>query len=250
MKYFDAHIHLERYEDHEIEQFLNHPDLVGVLAVSMDFSSSVRTFKLKQAYPHKIFAACGFHPEQVVENLAPLVRFMKKHLDQLDAIGEIGWPYYVQKHSPDVHEAVLRNMLEIAAEGEKPVIIHAVRHDVQRVIDLLKEYPITHVHFHWIKADISILEQMADLGYYVSFTPDIFYHEETAAIAANYPLSYIMVETDGPWRFEGPFSHRPTTPHLVQDVIKKLAELRQLPTEQVAEQLLKNTQRFLQLPTL
>lgn len=250
MKYFDAHIHLERYEDHEIKDFMAHLDLAGVIAVSMDLPSSIRTLKLKQTYPEKIFAACGFHPEQAAQEITPLISFIKKHLDQIDAIGEIGWPYYVQKNSPDVDEMILRNMLEVAAEGKKPVILHAVRQDVQRVIDLLKKYHITHAHFHWIKADFATLEQMADLGYYVSFTPDILYNDETARIAANYPLSYIMVETDGPWRFEGPFSNQPTTPHLVQEVIQKLSKLRQLPVKKLSHQLIENTRRFLRLPTL
>ena len=40
-----------------------------------------------------------------------------------------------------------------------------------------------------------MLEHLANTGYYVSFTPDIWYNDETAQIAAQYPLPFIMAET-------------------------------------------------------
>jgi len=245
MKYVDAHIHLEKYSDEEIQSFFENPDLLHVLAVSMDFASSVRTLKLKNQYPERIFAACGFHPEQEVHDLDALLHLIRSHIDQIDAIGEIGLPYYVKKNSPQVNQLVLETMLELAATWQKPVILHAVAEDVATVFDYLQAYKIRKAHFHWIKTDTKTLSKLANAGYYVSFTPDIWYNDETAQIAIQYPLSYILVETDGPWRFKGPFSNQPTTPRLVEQVILRMAKLKQVEPKRLAKILLKNSYRFL-----
>lgn len=244
MKRLDAHIHLEKYTDDEIEQFLQEPDLLHMVAVSMDLTSSKRTLEIKRRYPDRIFAACGFHPEQEAQDVQPLIRYIRQEIDQIDAIGEIGLPYYVKKNSPQVDEAILRNLLEIAAEWKKPVILHAVRKDVAQMLDFLQEYHIKRAHFHWIKTDPHTLDRLANAGCYVSFTPDIWYNDETAQIAASYPLSLMMVETDGPWQFEGPFSNQPTTPKLLEQVIERLAEIRQMDKDVLACQIIKNSYCF------
>lgn len=245
MKYMDAHIHLEKYKDEAIQSFFEDSNLLHVLAVSMDYESSVRTLSLKKQYPERIFAACGFHPEQEAQEIEPLLQFMKTHIDQIDAVGEIGIPYYVKKNPPKIDEMLLRKMLAFAKAWEKPVILHAVREDVARMVELLEEYQIQRAHFHWIKTDFHTLRTLANAGYYVSFTPDIWYNNETAKIAIQYPLSFIMVETDGPWSFKGPFSNQPTTPRLVEQVILRMAKLKQVEPKRLAEILLQNSYRFL-----
>lgn len=245
MKRFDAHIHLEKYTDQEIEQFVQDSDLLHMIAVSMDLSSSVRTLELKNRYPDRIFAACGFHPEQEAQDIKPLIQFIQKQIDQIDAIGEIGIPYYTKKNSPSTDDWILRQMLSLASEWNKPVILHAVREDVARMIDYLQEYNIQRAHFHWIKANQSTLDRLADLGYYISFTPDIWYNQETANIAVQYPVSLIMAETDGPWAFEGPFSGIQSTPALIEPVIARLAELKKVDTNELVETIIQNSYRFI-----
>lgn len=247
MKLFDAHIHLDQYSDTEIERFIRDSQLLHMTAVSMNLSSSIRTLNIKKKYPDKIFAACGFHPEQEAQDIDPLIQFIHEHIDQIDAIGEIGLPYYVKKNPTVVSEKILREMLEIAANWQKPVILHAVREDVAKIFAYLKEYNIKKAHFHWIKTDNSMLEHLANTGYYVSFTPDIWYNDETAQIAAQYPLPLIMAETDGPWQFEGPFSGVQTSPKLVEKVIERLAKIRKMDEVDLANQLLKNSISFFQV---
>ncbi|SFJ46056.1 TatD family hydrolase [Thermoflavimicrobium dichotomicum] len=253
MNYFDAHIHLEKYTDTEIDQILRDPQLEGVLAVSMDLPSSERTLALKRRFPDKIRIACGFHPEQEAQEVEPLVRFIQAHADEIDAIGEIGLPYYLHQTNTQMGQSfhylsyteILRTFLQLAKDLDKPVILHAVYDDAARACDLLEEYGIRRAHFHWIKADPSTLKRMAEHQYYVSFTPDILYKKKTADIAAIYPLSLIMVETDGPWPFEGPFTGMKTTPTMLPEVIQHIAHLRQINPVELEAILLNNVKQFL-----
>jgi TatD DNase family protein len=251
--YFDAHIHLERYRDEEIAQFCREERLVGLIAVSMDLASSKRTLALKNRYPDKVYAACGFHPEQEPVDLRELIRFIRQHRGEIDAIGEIGLPYYLRKQAleerrewnEEKYETMLKQMLEVATELDKPVILHGVREDVGTICGLLERYEIKRAHFHWIKANTKTLRHMAEKGYYISFTPDILYKERTQQIARIYPLSRIMAETDGPWPFEGPFAGKKTVPGMTESVVQELANLRGMSAEEMGRLLVENALRFI-----
>ncbi|SEM90999.1 TatD family hydrolase [Lihuaxuella thermophila] len=254
MLLFDAHIHLEQYGEEEAAAFCRDSRVYGLIAVSMDLVSSRRTLALKRRFPQKVFAACGFHPEQKPVEIGPLVEWIRQNEAEIDAIGEIGLPYYLRQKARESgqpfdernHLHILRTLLCLAKELKKPVILHAVYEDTARVCDLLEEYGIDQAHFHWIKTDSVTLERMARAGYMVSFTPEIVYRQKTANIAAAYPLSLIMAETDGPWPFAGPFSGMRTTPFLLHAVIERIAALHKMDSDQAAEQLLQNTIRFIQ----
>lgn len=245
MLFFDSHIHLDQYQDEEIAEFLAYKKLLGVIAVSTDLTSSQRTLSLKKKYPDRIFAACGFHPEQRAVALDPLLEWMRGHQQEIDLIGEIGWPHYSHYNEPAANEHILRTFLQLSAEWDKPVCLHAVKQDVGHVLELLDEYGIKKAHFHWLKTNHENLETMANKGYYLSFTPDIWYEKEIQQIAKWYPPHLVMVESDGPWQFEGPFLGRRTEPRWVDQVIVKLAGLLKISVEELAEILLNNTYRFL-----
>lgn len=56
-----------------------------------------------------------------------------------------------------------------------------------------------------------------------------------------------MAETDGPWPFKGPFQNQMTHPNMIIDVMKKIAEVKQLPFDKVRQQLTDNTYQFYRL---
>jgi len=64
----------------------------------------------------------------------------------------------------------------------------------------------------------------------------------------RYPLEQMMVETDGPWPFEGPFSGQWTHPQMMTESIKKIAEIKQVSFEQTTKILDENTKKFYRLP--
>ncbi|TCS95903.1 TatD family hydrolase [Hazenella coriacea] len=252
MLIFDSHIHLEKYTDEEIQQFCEHPQIVGMTAVSMDLSSSQRTLQWKRAYPSKVIAACGFHPEQSPTDVSALIQWIRNHENEIDAIGEIGLPTYLKRisrqqgndFSDKEHFQILVSFLELAKELHKPVILHAVHEEATVVCDLLEEIDIQQAHFHWFKSDHATCRRMADAGYMISVTPDIYYHPITAKIATWYPIEQLMVETDGPWPFEGPFAGQFTQPLMIEKLLIHLAQLRGDPLEKLSSQVVENALRF------
>jgi TatD DNase family protein len=70
------------------------------------------------------------------------------------------------------------------------------------------------------------------------------YEPEIQTLVRAYPLDLLMAETDGPWPHEGPFAGRPTTPAMVQEVIRAVAELKGLGADETAAAMLAVTKRF------
>jgi TatD DNase family protein len=112
------------------------------------------------------------------------------------------------------------------------------------VCDLLEKHGIKKAHFHWFKGSHSTVERMIQAGYYISITPDVLYEEEIRTLVREYPIALLMVETDGPWPFEGPFAGQKTHPRMIHAVIEQIALLKGLPVVEAAHTLLNNTKQF------
>ena len=84
-------------------------------------------------------------------------------------------------------------------------------------------------------------------GYFISITPDVLYEEEIQQLVLKYPLEQIMIETDGPWPFEGPFLGQMTHPRMTGESIKKIAEIKQISMNEVEQMLYENTKKFYRL---
>jgi TatD DNase family protein len=174
------------------------------------------------------------------------------HRTAMVAVGEVGLPYYNRLTAEEKSEqfdlqpfiALLERFIALAADLGKPIILHAVYEDADIVCDLLEKYKVTQAHFHWFKGSRKTVDRMIENGYFISFTPDILYEVEIQQLAAVYPISQVMVETDGPWSFEGKFSGQVTHPRMLTEIIRKLAEIKGLDPEETAEIIRQNTVIF------
>nr|WP_263327465.1 TatD family hydrolase [Neobacillus sp. Marseille-Q6967] len=256
MKIIDSHIHLDKYKDEEISHILeNSTGIDKLISVSFDLNSCQKNLELARKYS-KVKTAFGFHPEQELptENgKLELFNWIEIHKDEMIAIGEVGLPYYLkqsQKVSPKQYEQyieLLEAFIQKAEEWQKPVILHAVYDDSPIVCGLLEKYSTKKAHFHWFKGDSKTINRMIENGYFISITPEIVYKEKIQQLVKTYPLSKMMVETDGPWPFEGPFSGRMTHPNMIQESIRMVAKIKKLPINEVEERLFQNTLSFYQL---
>lgn len=258
----DAHIHLDLYEETVRERLLESCDLYriqGLVTVSMNAGSCLRNLRLKRQLPHAIFPAFGYHPEQalpVEEEEEGLFEWIHRHRDEMVAIGEIGLPYYMRKAAEERGELfndepylrLLERFVQLAAELNKPVVLHAVYEDAEKVCDLLEKYGVERVHFHWFKGSAKTLARMMKRGYHVSVTPDVVYKPEIQEIVHAYPLELLMVETDGPWPFQGAFEGQKTHPRMICESIRQISILKGLPEQEVGMELFENTRSFYNLP--
>ncbi|PEJ34483.1 DNAase [Peribacillus butanolivorans] len=253
MKIIDSHIHLDRYDERKQKQILTDMEKAQVesmLTVSMNLTSSIKNYQLS-IKDSRIKPAFGFHPEQSLpseEEVTDLLSWMREHRHNMFAVGEVGLPYYLRQENPNIDTSeyieILDRFLAFAKEFEKPVILHAVYDDAPVVCDLLEKNQITKAHFHWFKGDIQTVERMVKNGYHISITPDVCYEKEIQELVSVYPLKLMMLETDGPWPFEGVFKGEWTHPGMMHDSACQIASIKNLSIEIVYETLYQNTKDF------
>lgn len=250
----DAHIHLDQYNKIDIDQMAKDKNLKKVISVSMDLFSSQKNLSLSEKYSF-VEAAYGFHPEQPLPTgttIAETLTWIQKNTHTMVAIGEVGLPHYVRKENPlayplEPYIELLEQFIILAKSHSKPIILHSVYEEAPIVLDILEKHSYMNAHFHWFKGDSATIERLITNGCFISITPDLLYESEIQAIVEKYPLDKMMVETDGPWPFEGPFHKMQTMPSLIHFTIKEIARIKQRTVEETYRQLYNNTKGFYSL---
>lgn len=249
----DAHIHIDKYDEEtrsKILRDMSQFNVIALIAVSWDLESARKIAALGARYK-SIKPAFGFHPEQPLpsqEELKDLLAFINTSKDNMVAIGEVGLPHYLRREDPTLdlqpYIAVLETFIKMAKKIDIPIILHAIYGDAPVVCDLLEKHNITKAHFHWFKGDKPTIKRMITNDYFISITPDVLYTPKIQQLVINYPLELMMVETDGPWSFSGPFENELTHPKMIHKTIQKIAELKKMELSSVYSKLFKNTKTF------
>lgn len=254
----DAHIHLDLYEEADRADMLETAfaaGVTGLVAASMNLASCEINRQLALQHPGRVLPAYGHHPEQTplteqeLDQLCGWIADLPR--DENFAIGEVGLPYFNRQAAMAAGEAwdmvpyltQLERFVRLAAAMDRPLALHAVHDDADVALQLLESMNIRRAHFHWFKGSDATVQRLIDNGYFISITPEVRYDEQTRRLARTYPLELLLVETDGPWPFEGPYQNRRTVPGMVLDVVREIAALRGIGEAQVRQTLLSNTMR-------
>jgi len=202
----DSHAHLNEIK--EVDAALiraRDAGVTGIVAVGIDLASNLATLELSRRHPEFVYPALGYHPWSITpggleENLA----FIREHLAGGAALGEVGLDYQA-KVKKKLQQEVLGELLKIAAQEEKPVILHT-RFSQERTLRMVKEAGIAKAVFHWYSGPLDILQEIMTAGYFISATPALAYSPPHQAAVQAAPLSQILMETDAPVSYQGKVS--------------------------------------------
>lgn len=252
----DSHIHLDIYEEKERKEMIDSLDSYHVQAL-ITVSNHLQSAKENLALAKnscKIKPAFGYHPEQDLprdEGLQDLLSFIDKHAEEMIAVGEVGLPYYLARKNPNLKREAYIELLEAfivkAKELDKPIILHAIYEDATIACDLLEKHSIGRAHFHWFKGSMKTIQRLVENQYVVSITPDVSYEQEIRELVTYYPLDLLMTETDGPWKFKGPYKNEYTHPRMIHDIISEISKLKELQSFEVYNEIYRNTKSFYKL---
>jgi len=251
MKFIDTHCHLnidpllERAADvvdAALEQGLNRMIVIGI-----DIRTSEIAIELAEKFP-QIYAAAGIHPNDCAKapkNWENVIVDMLAH-PKVVAVGETGLDYYWDDAPPDLQKVFFRDHLDLALATGKPAIIHNRDADADIVQQIL-EHGNTKGVFHCWPSPWNIAQPLLDKGYHISFTGTVTFKKNEAVhdVAVRMPLDRLMLETDSP--FLTPVPHRgtrPNEPKFIPHVAAKIAELRNISVEDVAQATTQNAKNF------
>lgn len=265
VQYVDAHCHIqfEQYA-HDAGVLIARMREEGVagIVVGVDHTSSKRALALVSKHEH-LFAAVGLHPNRVVEESFDEVAYHALAANsKVVAIGECGLDFFrpkeVNEEVKRAQKEVLQKHIELAANIDRPLIIHArpslgTQDAYQDLINILKEAKSKHPNLrgdvHFFVGGIQEAEMLIALDFTVSFTAVITFARDYDAVIRAVPLGSILSETDAP--YVAPVSRRGkrNDPLAVVEVVGEIASIRGEDPETIRAALLANAQRLFSLPT-
>jgi len=197
-----------------------------------------------------ILATVGVHPHDASKATGETYSRLAELLNHLKviAMGEIGLDYHYD-HSPrDVQRAVFVEQMRIAQDAGKPIVIHT-REAWDDTFELLEK--------HWRPAGLPGImhcfsgtpaeaQRSLDLGFYLSFGGIVTFPKalDIQAAARMVPADRMLVETDSPFLAPVPRRGKRNEPSFVVETARKLAELRGVSVEKIAEQTNQNFERL------
>ena len=197
-----------------------------------------------------IIPTAGLHPWHAGDFS---VSQMTPWLTKASVIGEIGMDSVWCTTPLSCQEEAFRSQLALAAQQNKPVILHTKGQEAE-IASILREFPNTYL-VHWYSCK-NHLEKYLELDCYFSIGPDVWWNPAVQEVARHAPLSRIVIETDGmsavKWAYEeAPASpNPPSVPLSPRDSLFRTlltaAKIRHLPPEDAGYQFYQNlTEGFL-----
>ncbi len=198
------------------------------------------------------WCSAGVHPdnegvqEPRVEDLMALAA-----RPRVVAIGETGLDYYRLNGRSigdmEWQRERFRVHIRAARATGLPLVVHT-RSASDDTVRLLREEGANAVGgvFHCFTETMQVAREALDLGFHISFSGILTFKTATELqeVARFVPLDRCLIETDSPYLAPVPFRGKTNTPALVPYVARKLAELKAIDVESVAEATSNNFERL------
>lgn len=248
---FDTHAHLDdRAFDADRETLLASLPEQGIGLVmnpGCSLASSRAADALSRKYPF-IYAAVGSHPDaadEVDEQVLEEYRRMCRENPKIRAIGEIGLDYHYEDIPRSRQLEAFRAQMALARELNLPVIVHEreAHEDGMRVVE---EFPEVTGVFHCYSGSGEMARWLVSRGWYIGFTGVLTFKNARKAVevAQSIPMERIVLETDCPYMSPEPYRGKRNDPSRLCYMAQKLAQLRNLPLEEVEQITVENGKRL------
>ena len=253
---FDTHAHLDDpLLLPDVDDVLTRAREAGVAyinSVGCDWQSSLTNVKLAEKYNDMVYATVGIHPQEVEDatdqQMADLVELASK--PRVIAWGEIGLDYHYDTPTREIQKLFFRKQIALAKAAKKPLVIHD-RDSHQDILNIIKEESagINGGILHCFSGSWEMAKECLSLGFMISFAgPLTFKNAKTPVeVARKVPLDMLLVETDSPYLTPHPFRGQKNEPAKVVYTAEKLAEIKGIEYEQLAEIVVKNAFNIFQI---
>ncbi len=276
MRLFDSHAHLDDEKfDEDRDTIIEEIHKSGVeefVSAGYSLEGSKKAIELSKKYDF-IYATAGISPNDIPQTREELWKILAEieqmavenkidsnntngtlqnksceenqtitNTKKLVAIGEIGLDYYWNKDNKELQKEAFIEQIKIANELDLPIVIHT-REAVMDTLQILKENPVNKKGiFHCCPLNREIVKEALKLDFYISFCGPVTFKNSKNAdeIIEMVPNDKMLIETDSPYLSPEPLRGRRNDPRNVKYVAQKVADVKGLQLEQVAEITYKN----------
>jgi TatD DNase family protein len=250
--FIDSHCHLDfpEFQGRLPEIFANMKaaQVSHALCVSVDLPDFPNVLRLAQEHDH-LYASVGVHPDYE-DTPEPSLEFLVKTAiseSKIVAIGETGLDYYRMGdrsyESMEWQRERFRTHIRAAIASNKPLIIHT-RSASEDTIKILKEEGAQRIGgvMHCFTESLEVAKAAMDLGFFISFSGIVTFKsaKDLQETCKQVPLDRLLIETDSPYLAPIPHRGKVNEPAWVSKVGEFIAELKDLPVQELARVTSKN----------
>ena len=189
--HFDMMPNPERYLE---EQEAMHNISIGMTNLPSHFAMG---YKHVKSYRYSRLAL-GLHPLYASEKKSEL-RLFNQYVDKTSYIGEIGLDFSSEGRPTKEDQIVVLNQILHQLTGKNKIISVHSRKAEKVLIDMLCQYDILNVIFHWYSGPLELIPKIIDRGYYFSINESMTTTVNGRRIIDKIPVERILTETDAPY---------------------------------------------------
>ncbi|MDO8467110.1 MAG: TatD family hydrolase [bacterium] len=277
-KLFDSHTHIHfPIYDHDREEVIKRAREAGVkmLCVGTQAASSQAGVDLAKKYPGEIWAAAGFHPNHFASawyhdkkeqaeserekfDASNLLKIAQQ--PEVVAIGECGLDYYrlpndkqETTNDKNTQRDAFIAQIKIAEQVGKPLMMHirpsrGTDDAYLDALDILKSEKFSGGKIsHFFVGSLEAAKKMAEAGFSFTFGGVITFARNYDEVIKYLPIENILLETDAPYVAPMPYRGKRNEPAYISATAAKIAELKGLSVEEVAEKTFANALRIFKI---
>ena len=248
MEFIDTHSHLYLKDfDKDRDEVIQSGVSVGVTRIllpNIDAQSITPLLDLCKNYPQICYPMIGLHPCSVKKDFKEVLQKIFVYFPeyQFIGVGEVGIDLYWDKTYLDEQKEALRIQIRFALEHNLPVIIHKRQsyYETMEVLDEFKGEKLKGI-FHCYSGSLEHAKEIIDKGFLLGIGGTVTYKTSNLdTILPDISLKHIVLETDAPFLSPVPHRGQRNQSPYINLVAKKIAEIKQVSIEEVAEQTTKN----------
>ena len=236
--YIDTHCHLslEDYEDIDLVVKENRESGIDKIIISGYSRDTIKeALDLIDKYPD-VYATIGYHPSEAdITNESDLIVLEEQlQREKVVGIGEIGLDYHYGSDNKEKQIELFRKQMEIAEKYNLPVVIHS-RDATEDTINILKEYNVIG-DMHCFSGSLETAKIYINMGYKLGIGGVVtFKNSNLYKVIESVGLKNIILETDSPYLTPEPFRGKQNSSKYIPYIAKRIAEIRNISVEEVAE---------------
>lgn len=213
--------------------------------------NEAKVFEIVEAHEF-LYGAIGVHPHNARLWDAAAEQTVREYLGRAKCrlLGEIGLDYHYDLSPREMQREVFDRQLDMAFDLGFPVQLH-IREAHGDCLDMLRarakagRMPAGIMHCYtgsWESAKVYL-----DLGLYISLSGAVTFKNapKLSEVARNVPADRLLIETDCPYMAPVPLRGQRNEPAFIAHTFAKVAELRGVGPDQLAEQLWENSNRIM-----
>ncbi len=239
----DTHCHIDFEDfDHDREDVIARAKdkLNHVIVSGYSNDSNMDVLKLSKDYEGFIYPTFGFHPvssqNAAQEDIEIAHDNIRRHLDDIVAIGEVGMDYYyvTDKTLRERQQEIFRSFLKLADEYKVPIVMH-VRDCEKKAVNIIEDYDnIPYFVFHCYGGSLKTAKRIINRDdSYMSFSTMLCYSKHHQDLIEKIDLDYVLTETDSPYL--AMTKEERNEPVNVVKAVHKIAEIKDMSVSEVDE---------------